>query len=86
MRWRKEKPTATTKPAIPAIAALKTTRRGIGVRLGTAAITTRGLDEGDMANLAGWIADVLRSPEDEATIDRVRGAVGEVAKRRPIYS
>jgi glycine hydroxymethyltransferase len=57
-----------------------------GVRLGTAAITTRGLDEDDMTNLAGWIADVLRSPEDDTTIERVRGAVGETARRKPIYS
>lgn len=56
-----------------------------GVRLGTAAITTRGLDEGDMKALGGWIAETLKSPEDEAVIGRVRGAVAELTGRKPIY-
>ena len=56
-----------------------------GVRLGTAAITTRGLDHADMGALAGWIAEVLRAPEDEATTARVKGAVAELARRKPIY-
>ncbi|MEM6675991.1 MAG: serine hydroxymethyltransferase [Planctomycetota bacterium] len=55
-----------------------------GIRLGTAAITTRGLDEADMVSLAGWIADVLRAPEDEATLERVRGEIAEITRRRPI--
>ena len=57
-----------------------------GVRLGTAAITTRGLDAGDMGLLAGWISEVLRAPEDETTLTRVRGAVAELTGRRPIYA
>ncbi|MDG1050164.1 MAG: serine hydroxymethyltransferase [Planctomycetota bacterium] len=57
-----------------------------GVRLGTAAITTRGLDGGDMGLLAGWISEVLRAPEDETTLTRVRGAVAELTGRRPIYA
>jgi len=56
-----------------------------GVRLGTAAITTRGLDEQDMGHLAGWIADVIAAPHDEAVHKRVRGAVGELTARRKIY-
>ncbi len=56
-----------------------------GVRRGTAAITTRGLDEGDMRSLGGWIAETLRSPEDEAVISRVRGAVAELTRKKPIY-
>ena len=57
-----------------------------GVRLGTAAITTRGLDVTDMGHLAGWIGEILRAPEDEATIKRVAGAVAELTSRRPIYA
>ncbi len=57
-----------------------------GIRLGTAAITTRGLDVGDMGHLAGWISEILRSPEDGATIKRVAGAVSELTARRPIYA
>jgi glycine hydroxymethyltransferase len=56
-----------------------------GIRLGTAAITTRGLDEGDVRTMAGWIADVLAAPTDERLAARVKGAVGELVARRPIY-
>ncbi|MEM1451973.1 MAG: serine hydroxymethyltransferase [Planctomycetota bacterium] len=57
-----------------------------GIRLGTAAVTTRGCDEADMKALGGWIAEVLRAPEDEATLERVRGSVAEMTQRRPIYA
>lgn len=56
-----------------------------GVRLGTAAITTRGLNEDDMRSLGEWIAETLKAPEDEAVIARVRGAVAEMTLRTPIY-
>ncbi len=56
-----------------------------GIRLGTAAITTRGLDEGDMRSLGGWIAETLKAPEDEAVLKRVRGAVSELTAKKPIY-
>ncbi len=56
-----------------------------GVRFGTAAITTRGLGEREMKQLASWVADVLEKPEDESVLDRVRGEVAEVAAAFPIY-
>ena len=57
-----------------------------GVRLGTAAITTRGLGVGEMQRLGGWIADTLQSPADESVLQRVRGELAEVARAFPIYS
>ena len=57
-----------------------------GIRLGTAAITTRGLDQSDMGSLGGWIAQVLRSPEDEAVVERVRGEVATLTAAKPIYA
>lgn len=57
-----------------------------GIRLGTAAITTRGLDQTDMGALGGWIAQVLRSPEDEAVVERVRGEVAALTAAKPIYA
>ncbi len=56
-----------------------------GVRLGTAAVTTRGLVEDDMRRMAGWIGDVLSAPTDESVAQRVRGEVAECAKAHPIY-
>ncbi|MCE9594950.1 MAG: serine hydroxymethyltransferase [Planctomycetes bacterium] len=56
-----------------------------GVRLGTAAITTRGLGVAHMKQLGNWIADVLANPTDESTATRVKGEVAEVARKFPIY-
>ncbi len=56
-----------------------------GVRIGTAAVTTRGLGEAEMVRLGHWIADVLSAPGDEAVARRVKAEVSEVAKAFPIY-
>ena len=56
-----------------------------GIRIGTAALTTRGLDEDDMARLGDWIADVLDAPEDADVRDRVRAGVAELAEEYPLY-
>ena len=56
-----------------------------GIRLGTAAITTRGLKEEHMATLGRWIAAVLSAPTDESLKRRVRGEVGELTRAFPIY-
>jgi glycine hydroxymethyltransferase len=57
-----------------------------GIRLGTAAVTTRGLSAEHMPRLAGWIADVLSKPGDESVAKRVRGETGEIARAFPIYA
>ena len=56
-----------------------------GIRLGTAAMTTRGLGRGEMQTLAAWIATTLRAPQDASVHARVRGEVAEVTQRFPIY-
>jgi len=56
-----------------------------GIRLGTAAVTTRGLGEAEMRQMGNWIGDVLSSPDDESVAKRVRGEVAECAKAHPIY-
>ena len=56
-----------------------------GVRIGTAALTTRGMDEADMRSIGGWIADVLDAPEDEGVRGRVRNGVAELTAARPLY-
>jgi len=56
-----------------------------GIRLGTAAITTRGLNTTDMRTLGNWIADVLAQPKDAALQQRVRAEVAQLVARYPIY-
>jgi glycine hydroxymethyltransferase len=56
-----------------------------GVRIGTAALTTRGMDEDDMRRIGGWIADVLEAPDDESVRMQVRAGVKELTASRPLY-
>lgn len=55
-----------------------------GIRLGTPAITTRGLKEPEMKILAKWINEVCSSPNDEAVQKRVRQEVKELCKKFPV--
>lgn len=54
-----------------------------GIRLGTPAVTSRGLGAGDMTTLGNWIADVVDNVEDEARIARIRGEVKELCDAHP---
>ena len=56
-----------------------------GIRVGTPALTTRGLDTAGAARVGDWIADVLSAPEDEAVIRRVRGEVAQWCAEHPVY-
>ncbi|HUF12407.1 MAG TPA: serine hydroxymethyltransferase [Longimicrobiales bacterium] len=57
-----------------------------GIRIGTAALTTRGMKETEMRAVAGWIADVLDSPDSDDVRKRVRQGVAELAGRFPLYA
>jgi glycine hydroxymethyltransferase len=56
-----------------------------GIRLGTAAITTRGLGVEHMVRLAGWITDRLAAPDDEGVAKRIRAEVADTTAEFPIY-
>ncbi|MBQ9466418.1 MAG: serine hydroxymethyltransferase [Muribaculaceae bacterium] len=57
-----------------------------GLRLGTPAITTRGLKEDAMPEIAALIDRVLHAPEDEAVIAAVRGEVNAMMAERPMFA
>ncbi|MET0049032.1 MAG: serine hydroxymethyltransferase [Sedimenticola sp.] len=57
-----------------------------GIRVGTPAITTRGLGDAEATDLAGWMCDVIDSRGDAATIERVKGLVLDLCKRYPVYA
>jgi glycine hydroxymethyltransferase len=56
-----------------------------GIRLGTPALTTRGLGVQDAVQVAGWIDEVLTHATDEAAIARVREQVRALCRRFPLY-
>jgi glycine hydroxymethyltransferase len=56
-----------------------------GIRLGTPAVTTRGMKEPEMRKIGAWIAEVLRNPQDEACGAQIRRRVLELAEEFPLY-
>ena len=56
-----------------------------GLRIGTPAVTTRGLREADMHQIADWIAAVLTDASDEAVISKTRAQVETLCASFPLY-
>lgn len=57
-----------------------------GLRIGTPAVTTRGMKEGEMKKIADWIDRVLRAGGDGQAMESVRGEVREVCAQFPLYA
>ena len=57
-----------------------------GVRIGTPALTTRGMKEAEMEEIGGLIATVLEKIEDEAVLAEARKAASDLAARFPLYA
>ena len=56
-----------------------------GIRIGSAAMTTRGFNEADARVLANLVADVLANPDDEANLAKVREQITELCSKYPVY-
>jgi glycine hydroxymethyltransferase len=57
-----------------------------GLRIGTPAVTTRGLQEPEMHQIADWIASVLTDASDEAVISKTRAEVEALCSSFPLYA
>jgi glycine hydroxymethyltransferase len=56
-----------------------------GLRVGTPAVTSRGMKEAEMRNIGTWIAAIVKDIHNEATIRDVHAKVTAMSARFPIY-
>ena len=57
-----------------------------GIRVGTPALTTRGMKEPEMKVIGAWIAKALEQRNDDAALEHIRGEVAELANHFPLYA
>lgn len=55
-----------------------------GIRIGTPALTTRGMGVEEMQRIADWMVNALRSPEDEGVLESIRGQIAEMCEAFPV--
>lgn len=56
-----------------------------GVRIGTPALTTRGMKTAEMKTIGSWISQILKNPEDQKLRERIKNDVKEMGKSFPLY-
>ena len=54
-----------------------------GIRLGTPAVTSRGMGTQDMGRIAGWIDQVVSAPDDDALAERIAAEIAELCRQFP---
>jgi glycine hydroxymethyltransferase len=57
-----------------------------GIRIGTPALTTRGMKEAEMRLIGAWIAKALEVRANDAALEKIRREVAELANRFPLYA
>jgi glycine hydroxymethyltransferase len=76
---------AVNRASLPGETGSEPTQGDGGLRLGTPAVTTRGLREPEIRALTGWIADVFDSGGAEEAVARVRASVRKMCAAFPVY-
>jgi len=62
-----------------------TAKKPSGIRLGTPAMTSRGMGEEEARLIARWVVEVVTHPEEQTLRNRVKEAVIALCRRFPIY-
>ena len=55
-----------------------------GVRIGSPALTTRGMGVDQMKQIGGWIIDAISNPDDDSVLENVRGQVIDLCQHFPV--
>jgi glycine hydroxymethyltransferase len=76
---------AVNRASLPGETGSEPTQGAAGLRLGTPAVTTRGLREPEIETLAAWIADILDAGGAAGVVERTRAAVVKLCAKYPVY-
>jgi glycine hydroxymethyltransferase len=84
-QWLHAAHIAVNRASLPGETGSEPTQGDGGLRLGTPAVTTRGLRDTEIRALTGWIADVFDARGAEPVVARVRAQVLEMCAAYPVY-